>query len=216
MRIRSSFFFLSLGLASLWLCACSSSAPSSSAHMQTVPYSAQYYVLASHADRRFHNESQPAVHLQDSACDLLAQRPHWRRALQDVKLRWNMEPAFILAFLHQESRFNPTALSSSFAYGYAQIKDDSWDWYLLKTQNKGGGRERFDDAVDFIGFYANQNVKRNRVQLNDVKNQYLAYHEGMGGFESGSYLAKPWLLTVSDKVRDRASFYQAQLLECPI
>lgn len=209
MRIRSSFFLLQACL----LAACSTPTPPPGA---TTQRGGDFYVLATHQDPRFAGEAQPAAALHEDACALLSDRPHWRGALQAVKTRWQLEPWFILAFLHQESRFNPTAMSSSRAYGFAQVKDDSWDWYLLKTGNTGSSRERFDDAVDFIGFYANQNVKRNGVALNDVKNQYLAYHEGMGGFERGSHLGKPWLLTVSDKVSDRAAYYQAQLLECPI
>lgn len=174
------------------------------------------YQLSTTSDRHFIGESQPSVDLQENACALFRARPHWAQALRDVRMRWGLEPWFVLAFLHQESRFHPTAMSRSRAYGYAQVKDESWDWYILKTGRTQAKRDRFDDAVDFIGFYANANVARNGVYLNDVKNQYLAYHEGMGGFESGSYLGKPWLLTVSDKVVDRAAFYQAQLIECPL
>ena len=49
-----------------------------------------------------------------------------------------------------------------------------------------------------------------------MRNQYLAYHEGLGGFENRSFLAKPWLMTISDKVADRAALYQAQLRDCPV
>ena len=27
----------------------------------------------------------------------------------------------------------------SSAYGYPQAKDDTWDWYIRKTGNRGGG-----------------------------------------------------------------------------
>lgn len=174
------------------------------------------YALPTHGDRRFAGERQPAPALMDNACTLLHARPHWRNALRGVRQRWRVEPWVILAFLHQESHFNPTAMSTSRAYGYAQIKDDSWDWYALKTGNRTGKRDRFDDAVDFIGFYVTKNVERNRVPLNDTKRQYLAYHEGLGGYERRSYLEKPWLLAVSDKVADRARRYKTQLAQCPI
>lgn len=172
--------------------------------------------LPTHQDSRFNHDTQPNPALYNDACALLADRPHWRMALAEVKQRWHLDPWYILAFLHQESRFSPTVMSPSKAYGYAQVKDESWDWYELKTGNTNGKRDRFDDAVDFIGFFATKNKERNGTALHDVKNQYLAYHEGMGGFERGSYLAKPWLLKVSDKVVDQAALYQAQLLECPI
>ena len=166
-------------------------------------------------DPRFHNEQQPDVALRNDACALLDARPHWREALAQTRSEWQIHTWYVLAFMHQESSFNPKALSTSDAYGYAQVKAPTWDWYMLKRGRRNVSRERFDDAVDFIGWYAHQNVARNGVALNDVRNQYLAYHEGLGGYESGSFMAKPWLLTISDKVADRAMFYQGQLLECP-
>ncbi len=172
--------------------------------------------MSTHGQTRFENDRQPSVGLQNDACQLLDAYPHWRVALSEARDNWQVEPWFVLAFMHQESRFNPEALSTSQAYGYAQAKADTWDWYMLKTGHVQGKRNRFDDAVDFMGFYVNRNSERNGVAINDVKNQYLAYHEGMGGFERGSYLGKPWLLTVSDKVLDRAGLYQAQLLDCPL
>lgn len=216
MRIRTPFLLPLMMMLALALSACAKYTKPMREQASRNISTQYYYVLETHSDTRFSNEMQPQAYLHDNACALLAERPHWRTALQDVQNRWNIAPEMILAFLYQESRFNPTALSRSKAYGYAQIKDESWDWYLLKTQNVGGGRERFDDAIDFIGFYANQNVKRNQVAINDVKNQYLAYHEGMGGFEKGSFLGKPWLLSISDKVSARAKSYQAQLAKCPI
>lgn len=167
-------------------------------------------------DARFANEPQLAEYLQSDACALLAARPHWREALQMGRQNWQIEPWYVLAFMHQESRFNPKAMSPSRAYGLPQAKDDTWHWYELKRGRANSSRERFDDSVDFIGWYAHQNVARNGVPLNDVRNQYLAYHEGLGGFEQASFIGKPWLLAVTDKVVDRAMMYQAQLFECPL
>ena len=178
--------------------------------------SSQTYPNIHQNNDKFNFDQQPPEKMQENACVLLKNYPHWRKVLFEAKRQWKMEPSYILAFLHQESRFNPKALSKSMAYGFAQVKDDSWDWYVLKTGNKIGSRERFDDAVDFISFYAHANVKRNGVALNDVKKQYLAYHEGMGGYEQGSYLEKPWLIEVSDKVVRWANMYREQLKRCPI
>ena len=50
--------------------------------------------------------------------------------------------------------------------------------------------------------------------MSDAKKQYLAYHEGHGGFERGSYRKKAWLLSVSDKVNRRANSYKKQLKRC--
>ena len=52
------------------------------------------------------------------------------------------------------------------------------------------------------------------IKMSDAKKQYLAYHEGHGGFERGSYRKKAWLLSVSDKVNRRANSYKKQLKRC--
>jgi len=48
----------------------------------------------------------------------------------------------------------------------------------------------------------------------DAYNQYLAYHEGHGGFRAKSYLKKPWLIKVAQKVKKRAGQYGTQLKRC--
>lgn len=214
MKLKAAFALSLLSVVAFQLSGCSSKPKRSG--ITAINPKQDYHPLSTRADSRFNREKQPSVALQNNACLLLEERPHWRRALKEVRKNWGVEPWYILAFLHQESRFNPTAMSTSKAYGYAQVKDESWDWYQEKIGHVKAKRDRFDDAVDFIGFYATKNVERNKVNLNDVKRQYLAYHEGMGGYERGTHKKKPWLLEVSDKVVDRAAFYQAQLIECPI
>lgn len=166
--------------------------------------------------RQVVTETQPEVALQQDACALLQSRPHWREALRVGKRQWQIEPWYVLAFMHQESRFNPTAMSSSRAYGLPQAKDATWQWYQQQRNRPDASREHFADSVDFIGWYAHKNVERNQVVLNDVRNQYLAYHEGLGGFESASFIGKPWLLTVADKVVRQAEIYKNQLTRCPV
>lgn len=178
------------------------------------PFRPPLYVLPTEHNQRFGNEGQPPVHVIEDACVLFRTYPHWREALLNVKRKWDIDPWYILAFIHQESSFNPHALSSANAYGFPQAKDDTWLWYQEKTSRWQASRERFDDASDFIGWYAHQNLRKNGVNLHDVAGQYLAYHEGLGGFERRSFLSKPWLLDISQKVADRALYYQTQVLNC--
>jgi hypothetical protein len=65
-----------------------------------------------------------------------------------------------------------------------------------------------------MGWYMTLSRERNGIPLSDARNQYLAYHEGHGGFARGSYNAKSWLLRVADRVDRRARRYQAQLATC--
>lgn len=170
--------------------------------------------LSTTVDPRFDDETQPHHRLHLDPCALLAERPHWKSALMETEQHWGIPPSYVLAFMHQESRFNPKALSKSMAYGYPQAKDATWDWYQLKRRRPLSSRERFDDSADFIGWYAHQNIARNKVRLNQVREQYLAYHEGLGGYEKQSYLAKTWLMEIADKVEQRALDFHFQLKSC--
>lgn len=132
-----------------------------------------------------------------------------------------------LAIIHQESRFRakakppryklfgliPTVRPSS-AYGYAQVLDSTWDWYREKTGNGGADRNNFADAVDFIGWYGSVSQKTLGISKWDARNQYLAYHEGHGGYTKNSYRKKAWLVGVADKVDRRAKKYAVQLASC--
>ena len=132
-----------------------------------------------------------------------------------------------LAIIHQESSFKydakppkdyllgfiPWGRTSS-AYGYAQVKDSTWDWYKQKTGNWGADRDEFADAVDFIGWYGSVSYKTLGISKWDAKNQYLAYHEGHGGFKRKTYNKKSWLIGVANKVERNAARYRAQLGKC--
>ena len=102
----------------------------------------------------------------------------------------------------------------SSAYGYAQVKDETWDWYIKSTHNWGADRDDFDDAVDFIGWYGKMSYDTLKISKWDAKNQYLAYHEGHGGFKRKTYNSKPWLVEVAYKVEKNAKKYGAQLKTC--
>ena len=210
-------FFLGLSLLSLvFISACSSTKHHKKRPLR--PATPSYFPNIHQNNPRFNQDQQPPEKWQEDASVLLSHYPHWRKVLRDAREKWQMQPSYMLAFIHQESRFNPRAMSIHKAYGFAQVKDESWDWYRQKTgaQTAQASRERFDDAVDFISFYAHANRRRNAVELNDVRNQYLAYHEGMGGFERGVHKTKPWLLEVADKVARWEKMYREQLKRCPI
>ena len=53
-----------------------------------------------------------------------------------------------------------------------------------------------------------------RISKKDYYRQYLAYHEGQGGYRNKSYLKKKWLIKVAKKVRSNASRYAQQLKKC--
>src|SRR5690606_19579210 len=98
--------------------------------------------------------------------------------------------------------------------GYAQAKSATWKEYERSTGNSWGRRDRFKDAIDFIGWYNHQSTRRSKISAYDSYNLYLAYHEGHGGFNRGSYRSKGWLTTTARRVANRSEQYATQLAGC--
>ncbi len=65
-----------------------------------------------------------------------------------------------------------------------------------------------------MGWYANQANRTAGIPRYDAYRLYLAYHEGIGGYQRKTYLQKPWLIQVARKVKARSQIYQAQLNRC--
>lgn len=103
---------------------------------------------------------------------------------------------------------------ASSAYGYAQAIDGTWLEYVRDTGNYSRKRSNFADATDFVHWYMNEAIRRNNVAKSDAYNLYLNYHEGIGGFRSGTYKQKPWLNGVALKVQRGADNYRAQYASC--
>ncbi len=163
----------------------------------------------------------------NDACDLLGNKRSWYKDLNKASLHWGVPKATILAFIHQESKFKanakpprkrlfgiiPTFRPSS-AYGFPQALDTTWRNYRKATGKIFAERDDFGDATDFIGWYIDGSKTRLGLPVENVKGHYLAYHEGRGGYERGTYSNKRWLLAVADKVQRRAANYSAQLAQC--
>jgi hypothetical protein len=101
----------------------------------------------------------------------------------------------------------------SSAYGYAQAQDPAWEDYQKATRN-GGSRTNFDDALHFIGWYTHETQRQLGISKWDAYSQYLAYHEGRGGFKRGSYKSKPTLIKIARKVEKQSKDYGWQLKQC--
>ena len=100
------------------------------------------------------------------------------------------------------------------AYGYAQAQNPTWDDYIKSTKNRFADRDDFGDAIDFIGWYTDQSQRQLGISKWDAYNQYLAYHDGRGGFKRGTHKKKAWLLKVARKVDSRSRTYSEQLKSC--
>ncbi|WP_439849146.1 hypothetical protein [Thioalkalicoccus limnaeus] len=157
----------------------------------------------------------------DDACAIFAEQPRWYRAARQAERRWGTPVQVQLAIIRAESGFRhnarPRATQGqllSTAYGYPQAIDGTWDWYREQTGNRRARRTSFADAVDFIGWYTDVSQRQLGISKWDAHNQYLAYHEGHGGFQRGSYRNKDWLLRTARRVDQYAHTYGAQLRQC--
>lgn len=164
---------------------------------------------------------------QDNLCHIFDEKDDWYEAAYKAQRRWGSPIPVMMAMMHQESRFVSKAKPPrskilwvipgprpSSSYGYAQAKDETWDWYKDKSGNWGADRDEFADAIDFVGWYNQQTAKQSGVAAHDTYRLYLAYHEGHGGFKRGSFNGKAWLKKVAKKVSTRAQRYATQLKQC--
>jgi len=163
----------------------------------------------------------------DNGCDIFREKSGWYDDAKAAYEKWGVPIHVQLAIIWQESRFRARAKApkdylfgfipwgrKSSAYGFAQVKNATWDWYIKKTGNSGADRDDFGDVTDFIGWYGAQAHKRLGISKWDAYRLYLAYHEGLGGYERRTWRGKPWLVRVARKVERRAARYRAQIASC--
>ncbi|MET0546604.1 MAG: transglycosylase SLT domain-containing protein [Caulobacterales bacterium] len=160
------------------------------------------------------------------ACSMLREN-NWGKPLGKAARKWDARPGLILAIMYQESGFRSKAKPArqggflflpgkrpSDAYGYAQAKDDTWEHYEKNGGGHSADRDDFADAADFVGWYLTQTEKRTGVPRNDAVRQYLAYHEGAGGYLRGTYRKKKWLTNTAETVGRNAASYDRQIGHC--
>lgn len=163
----------------------------------------------------------------NNICDIFEQKRGWYGDASDAQKEWGSPIPVMMAIMHQESRYVAKAKPPrkkifgfipgprpSDAYGYSQAKKSTWKEYKRSAGNYGADRDDFSDAIDFIGWYNHQSNRRSGISKRDTYRLYLAYHEGHGGYNRGSYKSKRWLTDVARKVERRAGTYQQQLNGC--
>ncbi|MFV0477380.1 MAG: transglycosylase SLT domain-containing protein [Parahaliea sp.] len=163
----------------------------------------------------------------DNLCEIFREKDDWYKEAASARDEWGSPIPVMMAIMHQESRFVADAKPPrkkilgfipgprpSNSYGYSQALKSTWNSYKRDAGNYGADRDDFDDAIDFIGWYNYQSHKRSGINRSDTYHLYLAYHEGHGGYNRGSYRSKRWLQNVAGKVKQRASRYSSQLASC--
>ena len=164
---------------------------------------------------------------QENICTIFKQKTSWYRLVNRSEEKWGAPIHVQMSILRQESAFQNRAKPErtkllgivpwkrkTSAFGYSQAVDGTWDWYKKETKKPLASRVNFADAIDFTGWYINKTNKINGISKNDAYNQYLAYHEGHGGFKIKSYNDKKWLINTATKVDKRSKKYKHQLDQC--
>jgi len=163
----------------------------------------------------------------DNICNIFEEKEGWYPAAKASFKKWGTPIHVQMAIMHQESKFVSDAKPKrkkllgiipwkreSSAYGYAQVLDGTWIWYQNKTKNYYSNRDDINDALDFIGWYGNISNWKLKISKWNAEHQYLAYHEGHGGYQRKTYDKKPWLKKVAKKVNRKAGLYAKQLKNC--
>jgi hypothetical protein len=163
----------------------------------------------------------------DNLCAIFEEKSDWYAAALDMNKRWGTPVYVPMAIMYQESGFRHDARPpmrwflglvpygrASSAYGYSQAKTMTWSDYEQETGHSWSSRDDFADAIDFVGWYTHKSQKLNGISKWDARNQYLAYHEGWGGYRNSSYRSKAWLMAVAGKVDQRSRRYASQYNQC--
>jgi len=163
----------------------------------------------------------------NNACDIFAQYPQWYwDAVASYRL-WGVPVSVQLAIIKQESHFVANARPPrelflwmipgsrpTTAYGYSQALNGTWRHYINDTGNRGANRTDFADATNFIGWYANMANRIAGISKRNAYALYLAYHEGIGNYQKGTYRQKEWLVNIAKKVERQAWIYRQQIHKC--
>jgi len=163
----------------------------------------------------------------NNICDIFDDKPEWYKGAKKSEDRWGSSVSVMMSIMFQESAFIQKARPprtkilwifpgprASDAYGFAQVKSDTWDDYQRDGGSMFSRRDNFNDAIDFIGWYNSISERKAKIKRNDAANLYLAYHEGWGGYAKKTYSSKAWLKSTAQKVATRAADYQRQLQTC--
>lgn len=163
---------------------------------------------------------------QSNVCEIFREKPDWYKDAKKMNDEFGVPIQISMAFIKQESSFKHDARPPrkyilgfipwkrpSSAFGYAQAQDPVWGEYQDQFDS-GADRDDFGDAIMFVGWYIDGSQKQLGISKWDAYKQYLAYHEGRGGYSRGSFNSKPSLIQVARKVETSSNNYGWQLKQC--
>ena len=160
-----------------------------------------------------------------NSCSIFGERYLWYKHAKKSEKKWGTPVYLQLAIIKMESDFDwlakpprqklfkviPYKRPSS-SFGYSQAVNGTWEQYKKETGNKLAVRTRFKDSVDFIGWYTNKSESILKISKKDAFKQYVAYHEGWGGFKN--YKNNKKIINLAKRVEEQSNIYKKQLSKC--
>lgn len=168
----------------------------------------------------------PPPEYPQNICLIYSEYPHWFWDSEATYRKWGLPEYVLMAVINQESSFSSHAKPPrryilwvipwkriSTAKGYSQALNGTWKEYE-QDEHRSASRTSFTDSADFVGWYSNLASRADHISPYDAYSFYLAYHEGLGGYNEKTYLRKPWLVYVAKKVALTSDRYHNQLIQC--
>ena len=160
-----------------------------------------------------------------NSCSIFNEKYLWYKHVKNVEKKWGTPIYVQLEIIKMESDFDwlakpprqklfkviPFKRPSS-SFGYSQAVKGTWEQYKNETGNKLAIRARFKDSVDFIGWYTDKTESLLKISKKDAFRQYLAYHEGWGGYKN--YRNNKKVIGLAKKVKNQSDKYKSQLKKC--
>ena len=157
-----------------------------------------------------------------NSCSIFNERYLWYKHAKKTEQKWGTPIYIQLAIIKMESDFDwlakpprqklfkiiPFKRPSS-SFGYSQAVKGTWEQYKNETGNKLATRTRFKDSVDFIGWYTDKTESLLKISKKDAFRQYLAYHEGWGGYKN--YKNNQKVIVLAKKVEKQSNKYKVTI-----
>ena len=160
-----------------------------------------------------------------NSCSIFDEKYLWFKHAKKTQDKWGTPIYIQLAIIKMESDFDWLAKPArqkifkiipfkrpSSSFGYSQAVKGTWEQYKNETGNKLATRTRFKDSVDFIGWYTDKTESLLKISKKDAFRQYLAYHEGWGGYKN--YKNNQKVIGLAKKVQKQSNKYKSQLKKC--
>ena len=160
-----------------------------------------------------------------NSCTIFDERYLWYKHAKSAEKKWGTPVHLQLAIIKMESDFDRLAKPPrqklfkvipykrpSSSFGYSQAIKGTWEQYKNETGNKFATRARFNDSVDFIGWYTNKTESLLNIPKNDAFRQYVAYHEGWGNYKN--YKKNKKIIRLAKRVEKQSNLYKKQLSQC--